>query len=574
MIPPDYGCLSRTRSFAFNKLIEQAVAEGDLTRAAYFLDKVERRDIKFVVSLKIAKRYTQQGRISDADDMLSYAKSEYEARPEYYKNNTTTIAELAMLLVAVGDTAGAIEIARLASASYVTAAIVSEMSARGDLRRSAQAPAGQSASAFQIGKKPVARGDLEAASDLAGMISDGDKKNDVYMTIGSELSEQANFSAAGKIADRITDSNKRIDFLLNMALDQLNAGYLSAYQANAGEVKRRISLIANPLVKAKYACLATGRTDLASARELIADAYKTALQVTDPKALVEVLATNSDSIARTALRFGMPALASEALKSSAAVAKRLARENGLTLSQLAVLFAELGDFPMAEQCAEMLHGCSYHGTALAGIGKYLTHYGNLRAAETIAASISDNSDRVYAYYYMVEALAARGDTKEAIRIAGLIDDAGWRKNNSFDNIAAALAKAGDLAQARKYSAMSNGDPISKLFEAMTKAGDIEWATRALAKLKSGSWPDNYCRFIVDAQAAKGDFVAARATAKLLVRERFWKYLAIKSLAEAGDTEGSLELVRGMSEGDYQPDAYVSVIGAFYKKGMSERMPKH
>jgi hypothetical protein len=162
-------------------------------------------------------------------------------------------------------------------------------------------------------------------------------------------------------------------------------------------------------------------------------------------------------------------------------------------------------------------------------------------------------DRVMALYEVADLWAAAGNSANAIELAHNIGTAGYNQSQSLKQIVAAQAGAGYLADAIKtaaswYDVNDSETAQLNIAAAQAKAGDLAAASatltaaqRTAAGVQSAYMRNSQLGEIAEAQAKNGDIPGAQRTAELIPspKSRSLAEIAIaQAQADAGDLAGA------------------------------------
>jgi hypothetical protein len=265
------------------------------------------------------------------------------------------------------------------------------------------------------------------------------------------------------------------------------------------------------------------------------------------------------------------------------------------LPDIAKLWAEAGDIPVALKTADLVAEPDYRSSAQAAIAAVQARNGDsaganqtfARARET-ASLIQSAGSKSYGQKTIAEAQIGAGDIAgakltlaSALKTADLIEDA-ESKSNAQREIAVVQMKAGDAVGAQKTltSAQRTADLIQGAYEkgwdkriiaeAQIEAGDIAGAkTNLLSALKTVDLIKNDDKYaflkrtaqlgIAEAQIKAGDIAAAQKTADIILDPEN-KSLAESSISRARARAANPELASSARQQppDIQPPPYSSI----------------
>ena len=142
----------------------------------------------------------------------------------------------------------------------------------------------------------------------------------------------------------------------------------------------------------------------------------------------------------------------------------------------------------------------------------------IRARDELA-NIKDVRDQGLAGWQIVRLLATAGDEQAARDLADLIVARPHRWY--LDEVLAGVhAHAGDFSGAKKFAAkiedeQSRANALIAILQEMALAGDVKSATAIADEFVNVEWHARACGEIAGAQARRGEFAEARATAKFM-----------------------------------------------------------
>jgi hypothetical protein len=210
-----------------------------------------------------------------------------------------------------------------------------------------------------------------------------------------------------------------------------------------------------------------------------------------------------------------------------------------TYQSLAKAQAKLGDIIGANETVHRIARESDRDSALAEIGAALANFGNFKAAQKIIDKIKSQNN----------------------------------KDSVYGAIATRQAEQGDTATAKVTAAKIQGDPDYRLFQAMTKAGEISWAQQAVSGLKSNSWRDSFYGYIAEAQSKSGDLAGAKKAAELVMGD-YYKSVICGAIAEAGDISWATDCAARIKGNSDRVNAYLKIAKARARQGKTAAAQKN
>ncbi len=280
-------------------------------------------------------------------------------------------------------------------------------------------------------------------------------------------------------------------------------------------------------------------------------------------------------------------------------AKQFGEDRDDNLRQVAVLWAESGDFEMAIQTADSIQHAHLKSQARVAIAQAQAKVGDIAGAlktadgipmaqEAIAIaqakagdiagaqktvdSISDALKHV-AQSDIVKAQVTAGDIAGAKKTADNIQNA-FTKSVMQSSIATAQAEAGDIAGARKTAASIDAGPLKDWAEAeiagaQAKAGDMAGARKTVDNIQDDVFKNSAQVSIIGGQAKAGNIARAKKSADS-IQDPYYKIRAQSSIAEAqaeaGDFAGAKKTADRIQDDVFKNSAQAYIAGAQARAG--------
>jgi thioredoxin-like negative regulator of GroEL len=546
-IPPDTGKYNNDRSKAFSRLFDHAIRYGDITAAKAEFDRIDDPTLKTKAATVFFRQYMAAGDMKTARSLLISIRS-------VIQKNESSLREIIKMLNKAGYTADAVETALMLNEEYYRSYALSDIvdaqleaediegaKKTAGLIKDSSYKVGQSAMKT-IAKKLAKIGEIDEAKKTALMINDQNTKSDIYSVISEQEAAWGKFDSAKKTAELITNDVTRFDVYIKIAHVQYSAGYRKTLQETLGQAKELADKMSDAAKRAEaysrlaywYQCYDSDMSGVA--KDILAFAKKETLRIPDPLRRSEAFSGNYYDLSKSQKIIGYFTDFRESLLSSADAAYLMKNDksySGSDFSSGASQLASIGDFTGAKRLADMIDSSEYA-------------WGN--ALERIASSKAES-----------------GDIKGALKIFNAIPIDGGQRESIAERIAEAYLKTGNIRDAKAIIANNKKDPGYNLFEAMTKAGEMEWAWKAISKRKDDSWLEWFYMYIAEAQARKGDIGGAQKTA-VNVSDSYHISVICKAMAEGGAIAQALEFVDRVKDAHYRRASYMSIAKILIKKG--------
>ena len=296
----------------------------------------------------------------------------------------------------------------------------------------------------------------------------------------------------------------------------------------------------------------------------------------------------SHAIAVAQIKAGNIDGAKQTIKDAKQVARKIESVfiRDLAYASIADAQAEVGDISGAKQTAQQIEGIVDHVSALRSIVAAQAKAGDISGAkQTIgeaqqAAQQSDDSHRVWAWGYIVDAQAGIGDIDGAKQTAQQIDTS--RRARALSSVAVAQAEGGNTDGAKQtaqqiddsfYRAMALGN----IAVIQAKAGNISGAKQIISDIRQNNEArDNaeVLNIIAAAQIETGNISGARQTINVAkqiamqIEDVYYKQWILGNIvtmqSEMGDFTGAMQAVQSV-DGIDKVSALASIAEILAKK---------
>jgi len=418
-------------------------------------------------------------------------------------------------------------------------------------------------------------GNFEEALRIAELIKDTAALSDAYKDIAYQQMQAGDFKGARKSSELIPKTDKKIESYINIISYLYSSGYRKAIHDNIATIRSLIESMSDSREQAQfygklvyYIYYYSDTT--ADNQKLMELAAEKAAAVADAQKRSE-LYTGYDGLYENYRRTGNYTAAREAFWSAldaASLIKSGSWEKKYRYSSLSSLQVTAGDFLGARRTADAMEDNDYREGALAAIAKAKVGYGDFRQAEEAMNEISSANKKDEIRLEILKKQAEGGKIADANKTLALIVNKST-KDSAGEHIAIAYLKAGNKEAAKAILAKLPGDPGYKIFEEMTKAGEMAWAYQAFANLKSDSWKQYFLKYITQAEAKRGNIIAAKKAAEQIT-DKWHQTEAYEAVAEAGDVRWALGKAGEIKDGYYRVAAKSRIAKMLFKKGNAAR----
>jgi len=401
-------------------------------------------------------------------------------------------------------------------------------------------------------------GDISAAKETTAKIRDENRKTEANWAVALAQAETGDVAGAKETAAQIPDETKEWVYV-GIAREQAKGGNTIAAKETAEQI------LGDYLRTCAYAAIAEQRARVGDARgakeaSILAkkEAEKIQSQSRRYEAYYEIGKAGEvlAAIAKTQLKEGK-------LEEAKATAEQIANaaEQTEAYTALAEARAEAGDAAGARELIrlaisarrEIDYGWMKDWAYEKAIAKAQVKVGDISGAEATAEKITDPQGKFDVQMDIAEALALRGEVRQAEEVAEKVGGGDEQKESIFQIIALAQAKAKDFAGAKDtiekiMDKEKKAVAYANMAECQAQAQHREEASKTISLAKSeaqsiraGWWKDWTHFHICGVQVRIGDITGAQVTAGFIddTGSRASAYAAIARLqAKAGDMEGA------------------------------------
>jgi hypothetical protein len=457
-------------------------------------------------------------------------------------------------------------------------------------------PSYRSTAYKNIAEKQAAKGDIDGALESAALIPDANVKDSAYQSVGWAQIFRADFAGAQKTFGMITSLEKKAEAYRNSTY------YYSSPVENLEAVKQRLEQarqitgqIVDPEAQAhawlELAGKWLGLDETARAREALALAHKSALQIKDPDRRALTFDYWNGSLFSGYSDLGQWSSAEESIWLALDSAMGMKPDSAQSrFSYFSDALTKHFDYAGAKELIYQIKDEGQRESALVSMAGIEVDQHNFRLARRDLAEIKDKDRRDAILTAILNRQIADKDLSAAAQTFAELTTSSARKSDAY-SLAYFYIRAKDLASGRawvKRTEMTDYQ-ASSLCSDFADAGDIAWGRIVVNGIVDVDYRDWCLRDIGIAQVKAGNVEDAKRTV-LMIREKNrgsviaqiaatdldWskarfadtasaKLSILQAIAGAGDVAWAQQNVGAIGESE-RDSAFSSIAAAQGKKG--------